>query len=260
MSEPIQLRPIWMQSLIPAQGRRDFGGLIEELLRSPPAAHKPYVACNFISTLDGRATVGGSTEPLGFETDARVLMRMRTFADAVMIGAGTMRVERYDRMLPVPRLRGYREQIGLPEDPLTVIVSQTMDLPWDAGLFTDGHGQVIVATASSASPPQTETEVELLRYEGAVDFKSLFALLHGERGIEAVSCEGGPTVLRMLIAAGLVDDLFLTHNPVLVGEGERSLTGGPLPSPVPAELLWALEAEGELFTRWRIGEPAARSG
>jgi riboflavin biosynthesis pyrimidine reductase len=260
MSEPIELRPIWMQSLIPARGRRDFGAMIEELLRAPPGQGRPYVACNFIGTLDGRATVGGSTEPLGFHTDARVLMRMRTFADAVLIGAGTMRVERYDRMLPVPRLRDYRQQIGLPEDPLTVIVSQTMDLPWDAPLFTDGHGQVIVATASSISPPRTETEVEVLRYDGAVDFKSLLAHLHGERGVEAVSCEGGPTVLHGLVVEGLMDDLFLTQNPILVGDGERSLMRGHLPSPVPAEIIWALEAEGELFTRWRIGEGPARSG
>ncbi|HEX8689497.1 MAG TPA: dihydrofolate reductase family protein [Solirubrobacterales bacterium] len=260
MSEPIELRPIWMDCLIPARGRQDFGAMVAELLREPPAGRRPYVACNFIATLDGRATVGGSTEPLGFQTDARVLMRMRTFADAVLIGAGTMRVERYDRMLPVPRLRGYREQIGLPEDPLTAIVTQTMDLPWDAGLFTDGHGQVVLATTSSASPPRTQTEVEVLRYDGAVDFGSLFAHLHRERGVESISCEGGPTVLHALVVEGLVDDLFLTQNPVLVGDGERSLMRGALPAPVPAELVWALEAEDEMFTRWRIGRGRAGDG
>ncbi|MEX2448815.1 MAG: dihydrofolate reductase family protein [Solirubrobacterales bacterium] len=253
MSEPIELRPIWMRSLIPTEGRRDFGAMIEKLLRAPPGVRRPYVACNLIATLDGRATVGGSTEALGFQTDARVLMRMRTFADAILIGAGTMRVERYDRMLPVSRLRGYRRQIGLPEDPLTVIVSQTLDLPWDAGLFSDGHGKVVLATASSASPPPTRTEVEMLRYEGEADFESIFAHLHREHGVEAVSCEGGPAVLHALILAGLVDDLFLTQNPILIGDGERSLVRGSLPGPVPAELVWALEAEGELFTRWDIG-------
>jgi riboflavin biosynthesis pyrimidine reductase len=254
----IQLKPISMQSLIPAEGQVDFGERIEGLLRSPPRGPRPYVACNFIGTLDGRATVGGSTEALGFHTDARVLMRMRTFADAVMIGAGTMRVEQYERMLPVPRLRDYREQIGLPADPLTVLISHSMSLPWNASLFTDGHGKVIVATASSSSPPSTATEVEVLRYEDAVDLGALLAHLHRELGVEAISCEGGPTLLRALIAEGLVDDLFLTLNPVLVGEGERGLIHGALQSPVPAELAWALEAEGELFTRWRID--GARAG
>ena len=156
-------------------------------------------------------------------------MRLRTFADAVVIGANTMRVERYDRMLPVQRLREYREQIGLPADPLTVIVSHSLDLPWDAGLFTDGHGDVVIATSSSLSPPPTATNVELIRGSDEIDLAGLFEHLHRERGVESVSCEGGPTVFRNLVAAGLVDDLFLTHNPILTGDGERSLLHGTLP-------------------------------
>jgi riboflavin biosynthesis pyrimidine reductase len=249
----IELRPISMRGLAPAPGEVDFGQLAEDLLRSPTDRQRPYVACTFIGTLDGRATVGGRTEALGFHADARVVMRLRTFADAVMIGAGTMRVERYDRMIPVPRLRGYREQIGLPPDPLTVIVSRSMDLPWDAGLFSDGQGKVLIATASTQAPPATATEVEVLRFPTEVDFGALLGQLRHERGVESLVCEGGPTVLHALVEAGLVDDLFLTTNPLLVGSGERSLMHGALPQPVPAELVWALEAEGEIFTRWRVG-------
>ena len=254
----IQLKPIWMQSLFPAEGRRDFGDLAERLLREPPAPSPPYLACNFISTLDGRATLGGSTGDLGFPTDGRVLMRLRTFADAVIVGAGTMRVERYDRLLPVPKLREYREQIGLPEDPLTVIVTETMDLPWDAGLFTDGHGEVLLATPSTASPPATATSVEVFRYPDRVDLGGLLTDLARKRGVRSAVCEGGPTVLGGLVEAGLVDDLFLTINPVLAGDGERALMRGGLRSPVPVELVWALEAEGELFTRWRLDRRANR--
>jgi riboflavin biosynthesis pyrimidine reductase len=252
METVIQLKPIWMQSLIPAEGRRDFGELAERLLREPAGKSSPYLACNFVTTLDGRATVGGSTEKLGFDTDGRVLMRLRTFADAVIIGAGTMRVERYDRMLPVQKLREYRAQIGLPEDPLTVIVTESMDLPWDAGLFTDGHGDVLLATPSSASPPATATSVEVLRYPDRVNLQALLSDLAREHGARSVVCEGGPTVLGGLVEAGLVDDLFLTINPVLAGDRERALMHGGLRAPVPAELAWLLEAEGELFTRWRL--------
>jgi riboflavin biosynthesis pyrimidine reductase len=257
---PIRLKPIEMQGLMPP-GRQDFGELAEGLLRSPPTGDElPYVVANFISTLDGRATIGGSTEPLGFHADARVVMRLRTFADAVLIGAGTMRVERYDRMVPVPRLRGYRAQIGLPADPLTVIVSGNMDLPWDAGLFTDGHGEVVVATTSAQSPPPaTATRVETIRYDGAVDLAALLAHLRRERGIETVVCEGGPTLLGEALRGGLVADLFLTHNPILAGDGERGLLHGRLPTPVAAELAWVLVAEGELFSRWRLADANERS-
>lgn len=256
----IQLRPITMRGLASGSEGVDFGEMVEELFRSPPGTRRPYVACAFISTLDGRATIGGRTEELGFQMDARVLMRLRTFADAVMIGANTMRVERYDRMLPVQRLREYREQIGLSTDPLTVIVSRSLDLPWDAGLFADGHGEVVIATSSTLSPPATATPIELIRHRDEVDLRALLEHLHRERGVESVSCEGGPTVLHNLVAEGLVDDLFLTLNPVLTGDGERSLLHGALPAPVPAELLWALEGEGELFTRWRVAGAASPQG
>ena len=257
MTAPLELKPIEMNGLRPA-GRQDFGALVEQLLRNPPGtAARPYLACNLISTLDGRATLGGSTERLGFHTDARVVMRLRTFADVVVIGAGTMRVERYDRIVPVPRLRAYRAQIGLPDDPLTVIVTDSMDLPWSAGMFTDGNGEVLLATSSSLSPPSTATRVETLRFPGGVDLSALLDTLAAERGARAVLCEGGPTVLNGMIEAGIADDLFLTLNPVLTGDGERGLLRGPLRSPVPAELAWALEADGELFTRWRLGRPAA---
>ena len=242
-----------MRGLLPAEERCDFGRLVEELLRNPPAPDPPYLACNFISTLDGRATLGGDTSRLGFPTDGRALMRLRTFADAVMIGAGTLRVERYGRILPEARLREYREQIGLAPEPLTVIVTETMELPWDAGLFADGHGEVVLATPSSAPPPPTETPVEVLRHPDGVSMKTLLDHLHRERSAQSVVCEGGPMVFNELVRDGLLDDLFLTQNPVLVGSGERSLAYGELPSPVPAELAWALEAEGELFTRWRLG-------
>lgn len=248
----IELKPIWMRGLIPAPERSNFGELVEQLFRGRPPSEPPYLACNFIATLDGRATVRGSTGALGFHTDARVVMRLRTFADAIVIGAGTMRVERYDRMLPPARLRDYRKQIGLPEDPLTVIVTNSMDLPWDAGLFTEGGGEVVLVTTSASQPPQTETAVEVVRHSSSVDFAALLAHLHRERGVNTALCEGGPTVLNELVGANLVDDLFLTINPLLVGDPERALMAGTLDAPVNAELSWALEAEGELFTRWEL--------
>lgn len=255
----IELDPIWMRGLLPSEGRCDFGALVEGLLREPPAGDPPYLACNFISTLDGRATMGGDTSQLGFHADGRALMRLRTFADAVMVGAGTLRVERYGRILPEPRLRQYREQIGLAPEPLTVIVTESMRLPWDSGLFSEGHGTVLVATTSADTPPATETLVEVLRFPDRVSMEGLLEHLHRERDVGSVLCEGGPTVLNELVKDGLVDDLFLTLNPVLVGSGERSLAQAPLQAPVPAEVAWVLEAEGELFTRWRLGRAASKS-
>ncbi len=58
-------------------------------------ADRPFVAMNFAATVDGRATIGGVSGPIGSQTDTAMLVGLRTRFDAVMIGAGTMRAERY---------------------------------------------------------------------------------------------------------------------------------------------------------------------
>ncbi len=103
---------------------------------------------NFAATVDGRATIGGVSGPIGSATDTAMLAGLRTRFDAVMIGAGTMRAERYGRLVADQEKRERRERLGLPHDPLMVIVSGRLDLPWDAPLFTDGGGRVLIFTAS----------------------------------------------------------------------------------------------------------------
>lgn len=60
-----------------------------------PREERPFVAVNFAATVDGRATIGGVSGPIGSATDTAMLAGLRTRFDAVMIGAGTMRAERY---------------------------------------------------------------------------------------------------------------------------------------------------------------------
>ena len=213
---------------------------------------RPHVLMNFASTVDGRATIDGRSGPIGSRADMETLQRLRTCTDAVMIGAGTMRAERYGRMVPDSEFRAYRESRGLSHDPLAVIVSNRMDLPWDAGLFTDGSGSVVILTASNSDPPETATEVEVVRHTDAVDIEQALGWLRRERGVRSLLCEGGPTLHGELQARGLVDELFLTIAPKLAGRDERSILTAPLPDVHPLELAWLLEAEGELFTRYRV--------
>lgn len=180
-------------------------------------ADRPYVLMNFVASVDGRATIEGRSGALGSDTDTEMLQRLRTRVDAVMIGAGTLRVERYGRVVSDPELRADRERAGLRPDPLAVIVSNSLDLPWDAALFTDGEGEVAIFTAAEAEPPETATAVTAVRHERSVDLAEALAWLRGERGIRSLLCEGGPTLHGELQAAGLVDELFLTLAPKLAG-------------------------------------------
>ena len=85
-----------MRRLIPDPGETT----VEEQLGSyrpweHPRDDRPFVAMNFAATVDGRATIGGKSGPIGSSTDTAMLAGLRTRFDAVMIGAGTMRAERY---------------------------------------------------------------------------------------------------------------------------------------------------------------------
>ncbi|HEU5050802.1 MAG TPA: dihydrofolate reductase family protein, partial [Gemmatimonadales bacterium] len=155
-----------------------------------PLAHpdRPYLILNFAATLDGRAAISGRSGPIGSDTDTEMLQRLRTRVDAVMIGAGTMRAERYGRMVSNPDLRAYRERTGLAHDPLAVIVSNRLELPWDAPLFTDGGGRCVVFTASAEEPPETATSVTCIRHPEGVALDHCLEWLRKERGIRSVLC------------------------------------------------------------------------
>jgi riboflavin biosynthesis pyrimidine reductase len=130
---------------------------------------RPYVISNFVVTLDGRVTLEGRSGAIGSDSDTAMLVALRTRVDAVLIGAGTMRAECYGRIVRDPAKRDRRERDGLPHDPLMVLVSGRLDLPWDAPLFTDGAGQVLIFTASDEEPPETATPVQVERHRDQVD-------------------------------------------------------------------------------------------
>jgi riboflavin biosynthesis pyrimidine reductase len=170
--------------------------------REQPRDDRPYVAMNFAATVDGRATIGGVSGPIGSATDTAMLVGLRTRFDAVMIGAGTMRAEGYGDI---------------------------------------GRRLVVVESGPG----------------GKADLPALLRSLHGE-GVKALLCEGGPTLHGALQAAGLVDDLFLTIAPKLVGGIAPRILEGDLPGVEPLELAWLLEEDGELFARYSRGVATAR--
>jgi riboflavin-specific deaminase-like protein len=240
-----------MRRLAPDPGRTSVGEQLDGYRPwDDPPVDRPHLALNFATTLDGRAAIDGRSGPIGSDTDTAMLVGLRQRFDAVMIGAGTMRVERYGRIISDPGQRDRREQLDLPADPLMVIIGG-LDLPWDAPLFTDGGGRVLIFTTDEGAPPATATPVDVIREaEGRVDMTVAMRHLREERGIRAVLCEGGPRLHSQLQAAGLADELFLTIAPKLVGAGAAILEGA-LPEVAELELAWLLQEGSELFGRYR---------
>ncbi len=184
-----------MRRLIPDPGPTTVDEQLDSYRpREHAHAERPFVAMNFAATVDGRAAIGGVSGPIGSKTDTAMLVGLRSRFDAVMIGAGTMRAERYN-----------------------------------------GLSKRLVVVESGP--------------RGKAD---LPALLHSlrEEDVKALLCEGGPTLHGALQAAGLVDDLFLTIAPKLVGGIAPRILEGDLPGLEPLELAWLLEEGGELFARY----------
>jgi riboflavin-specific deaminase-like protein len=244
-----------VRRLFPDPGETSPAEQLQDLkLSSEAGEERPYVVCNFAMTLDGRATIAGRSGPIGSAVDTEMLQRLRTQTDAVMIGASTMRVERYGRLVEDAELRGHRERIGLrTPDPLAVLISNSLQLPWDAGLFTAGYGRVVIFTTSEADPPETATSVRCVRMDGdGVVLLDALRWLRQERGVRSLLCEGGPRTMAQLAAAGICDELFLTIAPKLAGGDAPRITEGELGKVVEAQLVWLLESDGELFTRYRL--------
>jgi riboflavin-specific deaminase-like protein len=221
-------------------------------LRELAPATRPYLGLNMVSSLDGKATLDWRTKGLSSDVDRRLFHHLRTQADAVMVGAGTAREERYGRITKNDELREKRVNEGLVPEALAVVVSGKLDLPPDLPLLNSPDQRVVIATGSEDELPGVTGDVEYARVGD--DLPRLMAYLHEHHGVRSVLCEGGPTLNSFLFAADVVDELFLTVNPKILG-GASALTivaGRELVEPLEPALVSIAEADGELYTRWRF--------
>ena len=242
-----------LDRLYPRPGQVEAADAVSGLdLGSRAPEGRPYVVINMVATLDGKAAVGGSTRGLGGEADRELFHNLRTQADALLIGAGTVRDERYGKAIKTDALRARREEEGLAPDPTMVIVSYRMELPSDLPILQESGAPVMVATAAEGELEDVAADVTYKRTGD--DLPLLLARLREDHGIRSVLCEGGPTLNSHLLAAGLADELFLSIDPVMVG-GADALTlvaGRQLAVPVRTELISLLRSEEGLFGRWRL--------
>jgi riboflavin biosynthesis pyrimidine reductase len=227
--------------------------VVADALRMGPRHEaRPTVWLNMISTLDGRATVGGSTSSLGGDADLELLMELRTVADAILLGTQTVRVEGYARFMSSAARRERRERAGQVADPPAVLISRRFDVPWDAGLFASPEQPVIVYTAADGKPPPTPAPVEVVVLDPCTPSAAM-ADLH-RRGIRMLLSEGGPTLFGALVADGVADGLFLTLFPRLTGDVTApTIMSGVAPGhTADAKLRLAFREGDELFLQYAL--------
>lgn len=218
----------------------------EELYPSP----EEWLRANMVASVDGAATLGGRVGDLTGSADQDVLIALRMLADAVLVGAGTVRAEGYGPIDVAPEWADHRREVGLVPVPPLAIVSNSGELDTSASVFTDAEvGPLIVV-------PETCPRLDVLRAHGEVITAGdrtvdLDAALTGlrERGYRRILCEGGPTLLGDLVAADLLDELCLAVSPMLAG-GASGIAPRP-ESTKQLELASARRDGDYLFLRYR---------
>lgn len=214
-----------------------------------------WVRAVFVSSMDGAAQgPDHRAATLSSESDQRIFALQRSLCDLVLVGAGTARVEAYR---PVQRSEvdaDLRTRLGLAPVPAIAVVSRSLTL--EPELLQGGEAPTLVVTAESApSDAMTATaRVAQVIVSGSSDVDISAAL---DRllalGYRRVLCEGGPSVLAQVVAAGCLDDLCLTMAPLLVGGDLRRILHGPrLDPPRRLRLADLLEQDGELFARYLV--------
>ncbi len=230
----------------------------------------PRLYANFVSTLDGVVAIPSVPESnkiiaAGSEADRFLMGVLRAFADAVVIGTGTLHGSPQGMWSPAgpypataDALVELRRRLELPPVPELAILTRSGSLDVDHPVLE--RGALIVTTdegkaALGARLPSAST-VESLGCE--LDPRTAVALLR-DRGHSLVLTEGGPTLFGSFVAAGLVDELFLTVSPLLAGRPDpddrlQLIEDAPLlpDAGVDGRLLSARRAGSHLFLRYEL--------
>lgn len=231
-----------LQPLEPAGAARAARDVVGALgLRDGAGA---TVAAVMIATADGRASVDGRSVALGHPADRALLRTLRAEADAVLVGARTLGAERYANLLD-PAQRDERIAAGLDPHPLIATISRRLDLDTAAPVFSDPVAPVAVYSEHDGEVPGAE--VRVLERAGVGEVLDDLAA----RDARAIVCEGGPALLRELVAAGRVDHLLLTIAPLLAaGDAPAILTGEALAAPTQLALRDIHRAGDHLFLHY----------
>lgn len=222
----------------------------------------PFVMINMVSSLDGGTSEAGISSKIGSGSDRRVMDTLRASVDAVMVGAGTLRAEKYSVLTPqyLSKARVSRSQS---DQPWLVVPTTTGDIPEDNLLGSLPETTILIVPEDSpierhdlanriVRTPNTPSDERSSMTRSLKLLRELF-------GIQSLLVEGGPTLNHQLFEANLVNELFLTLAPTLLGvhSGETSsiLNGPPLNTPKDAKLRAVHVIRDELLLRYEIRRP-----
>lgn len=182
---------------------------------------RPYTVLSCAVSLDGYLDDASPQRLiLSGPEDLDEVDELRARADAILVGAGTVRADNPRLLVRDPARVAAREAAGRPPHPLRVTVTATGDLDPSARIFT-GPGTPLVYAATAAVPAATERlgDKAVVVDAGAVpSLASVLENLYSERMVFTLLAEPGARMARDLLAANLADELRLAIAPFMMGD------------------------------------------
>lgn len=241
---------------------------------------RPYVLGNFVTTLDGVVSLQAPGQKGGGEIsgnnrhDHAIMGLLRAIADAIVVGAGTLRDSPGHRWTPAQVAPAYadafsqlRITLGKQEMPLSVFVTTSGNISLSmTALQTPGIPVLIVTTAQGAQRIRAQQVPQWVQVaeveadsEGSIDARTILQAVHQLRRCDIILTEGGPLLLGNFLAARVLDELFLTLAPQIAGRDEQTgrpgLVAGQVfapQHPLWGELVSVKRSESHLFLRYRF--------
>ena len=222
---------------------------------------RPFVTMNMAMTADGKITSAAREYPAFTSAwDRKTMDRIRAEADAVLVGAGTLRADDPPLHIRDPEMREYRRSLGKPDGLLNVVITASAGLDPSSRFFRDAHAAGrIVATVEDAPAERLARLAEHAEVwkvgRGRVDLRELVRRL-GERGAGRLLVEGGGELNWGFVAEDLLDELYVTVAPSLLGGtlAPTLLEGEGLAMGARRRLrLVSCEPHGdEVYLRWAV--------
>ena len=246
-------------------------------MRMPPARARPHVISNFVTTLDGVVSLNVKGHASGADIsgwskqDRMVMGLLRAIADVVIVGAGTLAVDRNhvwtaEGIFPgfAGEYRRLRAALGKRGPPLHVIVSGSGRLDLGLRVFASGEVRALIVTTAAGAKQLRRQRVPdsvgiraVRSGTGAIRARAILGEVSRVNAGKLILVEGGPRLLGDFYAEHLIDEQFLTVSPQIAGRdaGDRRLSLVMGKAFAPRSPLWGTLADlrrgsSHLFLRY----------
>jgi riboflavin biosynthesis pyrimidine reductase len=272
--------PVASATVLTSELQAIYGG--DLAIATNGVTDRPYIIANFVASLDGVVAFGvagsdtGSAISGGSVVDHMVMGILRAEADAVLWGARNYMVAR--RFLATPaaiwpagaaEYQAMRARLGKAPTPLAVVVSASGNIDPTGAIFRQAEQPALVVTTDAGAlrledlaVSAPNTTVRSVATGATVPPAAVARLLWEEFGVRTLLHEGGPQTLGAFLAAGLIDEIFLTIAPQFIGRSDAAPRPGLvegaafLPTSAPwAKLLSLKQSSSYLFTRYAVVGP-----